>query len=83
MISRWLDDGDRLHEAAPGAHEPGGEVAAHPGRWRAFLDEARARGHRHRRLVAGAALLGVVLLVVAFRYSARGAATVATVEEPT
>jgi hypothetical protein len=91
MISRWLDAGDRMHESVPAAGEPGADVAAHPGRLSAFIDEARARAHRHRRMVAGAGLLAVVLLVVAFRHSARvvsagdarGAASAVIARRPT
>jgi hypothetical protein len=65
MISRWLDDGDRLHESTS-AGGFSAELADHPGRVRAFITQARARVHHHRRALGGAALLTVIMVVFAF-----------------
>src|SRR2546430_9812873 len=67
MIARWLDDGDKLHERAHEPNEFTVEVGGHEGRVRAFVENARAQAHRHRRMISGAALLVVIMSVVAFR----------------
>ncbi len=67
MIARWLDDGDKLHERAHEPNEFSTEVGGHDGRVRAFVENARAQAHRHRRVIGGAALLIVIVSVAAFR----------------
>ena len=67
MIARWLDDGDKLHERVHEPNEFASEIGGHEGRVRAFVENARAQAHRHRRVIGGAELLVVIVSVISFR----------------
>jgi hypothetical protein len=86
MISRWLDDGERLHERAV-SDDFGTDFAPEGGRVAAFVDGARTFLHRHRTLLSGIGVLAAIVIWVAFRHTravnnAPSAVVVATVVAP-
>jgi tetratricopeptide (TPR) repeat protein len=67
MISRWLDEGDRIHEKVPAIGDLGVEfTGANEGRLRSLIAAGRSGALRHRGLIAAAALLSLIVAGVSF-----------------
>src|SRR6185369_15078256 len=77
LIARWLDDGDRMTDAAHAAHamETGaGAAGGAPGaaaRLAALLAPLRSERARYRTLLGGAAIVALALVAIVHREAGR------------